>query len=455
MINEADVEDWFYEAATSLLEGHVSMGSMEKVVDRVTLECRRRVLERLVQEAAARTELSCPHCHRALRVEEHHRARTVNATFGLLRFTRGYGYCKTCGKYYYPADAELGLHGRAPSSPRLQEVCALTALRSPAGQAQQDVKRLTGIDLDASTIHREARRQGERALALRNADVELCKTPEGVRELSARATYPEAPFTLVIEIDAWNIRERDNWGLTKKMRDAGEDTGRWHWVYTATIFRLDQRATTVSGRPVISERAYVATRMGLDDFRLQLYAETIQCGLLQANETLILADGAVWIWNLADDRFKNATQRVDIYHVNEHLWDLAGELFGHGSEEARQWVTPYLKYLKRRRNGAADVIEGLEGLRSAFDRFSQKQQNAIEREIGYFQKHKNRMDYKNAGELGQPLGSGAIESTCAQYQRRFKITGQFWSLQGDEAFLALSTLHRNNRWYRIFPHDNC
>ena len=65
-----------------------------------------------------------------------------------------------------------------------------------------------------------------------------------------------------------------------------------------------------------------------------------------------------------------------------------------------------------------------------------------------------RMDYKNAKSLGQPAGSGAIESTCSRYQRRFKLTGQFWSLEGDEAFLALETLHRNERWHLLFPHDN-
>jgi len=55
--------------------------------------------------------------------------------------------------------------------------------------------------------------------------------------------------------------------------------------------------------------------------------------------------------------------------------------------------------------------------------------------------------------LDQPLGSGAMESTCAQYQCRFKRTGQFWSLEGDEAFLALQTLHWNGRWNKLFPHD--
>lgn len=453
MMTEADVAQWLYEAASELLEESVGMGTMEKIVDRLSLECRRQALERLVQDAAGREDMRCPRCRQALRVEEHHRARRVHSAFGLIRFVRSYGSCLACESRFYPADVELGLQERAPASPRVQEICALTALRAPAGQAQEDVRRMTGIDLDPSTLHREARRQGERALALRDADVKLSQMPDGVCELAARAVPPAAPFTLVVEIDAWNIRERDNWGMTRQMREAGKDPGRWHWVYTGTIFRLDQRGTTSSGRPVIADRGYVATRKGLDDFRLQLYTETIQRGLLQAEEVLILADGAAWIWNIAEDRFKGATQRVDMYHVREHLWNLAGELFGTGSEKARQWVEPYLNWLKRRQDGALDVIQGLEGLRDTLQEFSDAQQKAIQREIGYFNEHKNRMDYKKAKSLGQPRGSGAIESTCSQYQRRFKLPGQFWSLAGDEAFLALATLHRNDRWSKLFPHD--
>ena len=454
MITEADVVEWLYEAACELLEEPVGMGAMEKMIDRLTLECRRKALERLVQDAAERQNLLCPRCQQALKVEEHNRGRRVQSTFGLIRFTRSYGSCQRCAEYFYPADVTLGLQGRAPASPRVQEICALTALRAPAGQAQEDVRRITGIDLDPSTLHREARRQGERALVLRDSDVKRSESIDGVLELAARARTPSSPFTLIIEIDAWNIRERDNWGLTEQLREAGEEIGRWHWVYTATTFRLDQRATTASGRPVISERGYVATRRGLDEFRAQLYTEAIQRGLLQANQVLILGDGAVWIWNIAQERFKGASQRVDMYHIREHLWDLANELYGRSSQQAKQWVRPFLDWLKRRNNGALDVIEGLEGLRATIEQFSATQQEAIEREIGYFTEHKNRMDYKNAKNLGQPRGSGAIESTCNQYQRRFKLPGQFWSLAGDEAFLALATLHRNNRWSQLFSHDS-
>src|SRR5438034_8043836 len=35
----------------------------------------------------------------------------------------------------------------------------------------------------------------------------------------------------------------------------------------------------------------------------------------------------------------------------------------------------------------------------------------------------------------QPLGSGAVESTCRQCQCRFKRTGQFWTTVGDESLL--------------------
>jgi hypothetical protein len=451
-MSEDEVVAWLCEEASVLLEEGVSMGTMEQAVDRVSLACRRRALERLVQQAAAVQPLTCPRCRQSLKVEEHQRARKVNAVFGVISFTRSYGFCADCGAYVYPADVTLGLQERAPASPRVQEICALTALRAPAGQVQKDVRRMTGIDLDPSSLHREARRQGERALALRDADVALTQTLEGVVELAARAQLPSAPFTMVIEIDAWNIRERDNWGMSEVLRKAGQETERWHWVYTGTVFRLDQRGTTASGRPVIAERGYVATRSGIDGFQPQLYAEAIQRGLLQAEHVLILADGAIWIWNIAADRFKGASQRVDLYHVKEHLWTLAKELFS-DPDKAKEWVSPFLNWLERRKDGALDVIQGLEGLRTTLDQFTASQQKAIEREIGYFEEHKDRMDYKTGKALGQPVGSGAIESTCSQFQRRFKLPGQFWSLAGDEAFLALAALHRNERWNQLFPHD--
>jgi hypothetical protein len=452
-MTEASVAAWIAAQVRARLPPDADMGRLELAVENATRECRRQALETLVQEAAGRPSLACPACARALHVEAYGRARTVQAGCGPVSFRRDYGFCPDCGQHAYPADHALGLQPRAPASPRVQELCAVHALRGPTAQYAEDFRRLTGLDLDPSTVHREARRQGVRAQASRDADAALVHTAAGIARLAAQAPALAVDDTLVLEIDAWNIRERDAWGLTERLRRRGQQPERWHWVYTATIFRLDQRGTTQAGRPIIAERGFVATRLGLEAFRDQLYAEALRRGVSQAKQVLVLADGAIWIWNLIDDRFAGAQQRVDLYHVKGHLWAVAHDLFGQGTPEAAAWVAPHLKALENRRDGALDVLHGLEGLRDTLTNLSTPQRAALEREIGYFNQHQHRMDYKAGKRRGQPIGSGAIESTCSQYQRRFKLTGQFWSLAGDEALLALATLHRNSRWHELFPHD--
>jgi len=60
---------------------------------------------------------------------------------------------------------------------------------------------------------------------MRDMDELLTQTPEGIAKLAGRAITPNAPFTLVIEIDAWNIRERDNWGRTAAFKKKGAICG--------------------------------------------------------------------------------------------------------------------------------------------------------------------------------------------------------------------------------------
>lgn len=429
------------------------MGMLEQLIESELKALGRPILAQAVQELANRQALRCPSCEGDLQVQEHERERWVDSVFGKVQLRRSYGYCPRCRERVYPADQALGLHEQAHASPRVQEICALMVLESPAGQAAANVRRLTGLDMSPASMHREARRQGERALQIREATVRLGDTIEGLRALTQQARTPQGPYTLVIQIDAWNIRERDHWGETEKLLRRGEELSRWHWVYTATIFRLDQRGKSASGRPLISERGYVATRQGIAAFTQQLYVEALQRGLANAEMVLVLADGAAWIWNLVEERFKQAVQRVDFWHVAHYLRTVANDLYGQGTPEAAQWVQPLLRWLKNRKDGALDVLHSLQELRSTLEGLTQKQQETFDKTVGYFDEHKDRMDYKNAKNLHQPLGSGAVESTCAQYQCRFKRTGQFWSLDGDEAFLALSTLHRNQRWHLLFPHD--
>lgn len=449
-----DIEDIARWLAGKVAQGNPDLGTMGEMEVTLMSEFREVcgcALAMLLKVAADREPEECPVCGTALTVKDRERERTVHTAFGDVPFSRFYGHCRSCAAYRAPADNALGLHKHATSSPKVQEICSLLALRAPAGQAEEDALRLTGLKISESTIHREARRQGRRALEIRDAEERLSLTPEGVAELSSRACETNHPFTLVIQIDAWNIRERDNWGRTKQFREKCEDTGRWHWVRTGTIFRMDQRGTNCSGRPVISERGYVATRRDSGSFTRQLHAEALQRGLSKAESVLVLADGAVWIWNIVEERFSDATQVLDLYHVKEHLWSLAKELHPGDPEAAQKWVRPYLTWLTSRKNGALDIISELEEIN--LDDNEELKKKALERELGYLKNNKDRMHYRKGKAQGQPVGSGAIESTCSQYQGRFKMTGQFWSLEGDEEFLALYTLQKNNRWHLLFPFD--
>jgi hypothetical protein len=398
------------------------------------------------------TPFLCSRCQGPLVREAKNQLRKIDSVVGPLHLGRDYGWCHKCQDWSYPADVRWGLQPNAPASPRVQEMAAEAVLKMPCAQAEKSLPRLGGRSLSSTTLHREAARQGQRALALQQADQHRTTTVEGVVHLAQQATPPQKPFVLILELDAWNIRERTDWGRTQSLRKKGKEPERWHWVYTATIFRLDQRGHTAAKRPVVTDRGYVATRAGLEAFEQLVYAEALRRGLTQAAEVLVIADGAIWIWNLVENRFRRATQRVDLYHVKQHLWSVARELHDQDTAQARQWLRPLFHQLTTQSDGGQQVLGALRELLRHKENTTPAQREALAKEIGYFTTHAHRMNYAAGKRQQQPLGSGAIESTCRQYQVRFKRSGQFWSQVGDEALLALETLRRNERWSLLFPH---
>jgi hypothetical protein len=146
----------------------------------------------------------------------------------------------------------------------VQELAALVASKMPPGEASAVIERLTGVKLPRATLDREARRQGQRAERKRAQLDEPRRQAMGVEPGLA---LPEQPFTLAIELDAGNIRERDDWGQGVKRRAAGQEPQRWHWVYGGTCFRLDQRVQSQKGRPRMLSRGTVMTRPGVDPLR--------------------------------------------------------------------------------------------------------------------------------------------------------------------------------------------
>jgi hypothetical protein len=421
-----------------------NLGHLETEVARQTQELQRRAVEAGAQAKADATPAACPVCRQPLTRLSHGHARTFRTRFGPVTLRRTRGYCRRCKRWRFPADAVLGLEDSAGCSPAVQEAAALLASQMPVEQAAALLEHLTGVKLPATTLHRQARRQGQRAQSVRQAlDAQAAPAPPAQLELSLE------PYQLVIELDAWNLRERDDWGRTAGLRRRGQEPSRWHWVWTGTVFRLDHLGRTAGGRPVISQRGFVATRQGLDALREQLHAEALRRGLGQAAGALVIGDGAVWLWRLADDRWPQARQRLDYWHAVEHLAAVGRARFGGDAAALAAWLGPLKRQLKN--EAAVKVIRQLEDVLATLDEDSPARETAA-REVAYLREHQGRMDYRNAQRRKEPLGSGAVEATCAQYQCRFKRTGQFWTPAGDEALLCLDTFWRNARWPLLFPH---
>ena len=73
---------------------------------------------------------------------------------------------------------------------------------------------------------------------------------------------------------------------------------------------------------------------------------------------------------------------------------------------------------------------------------------AVKPQAAYFESHCERMRYDRVREAGCPVGSGAMESTCAQMPGRFKRPGQFWSDEGQ--CLQMELARRNEDWNEIW-----
>ena len=427
-----------------VMAGDQNLGHLEDQAARDVQELLRETTQQAAQAKAETTPPCCPVCGKKLtRCTDGH-SRTFETRFGSIAIQRTRGYCARCHKWRTPADTVLGLEETAGYSPSVQGMAALLASKMPIEDASLVLEHLTGIKLPRATLDREARRQGERAQRLRTQLDQQAATDKPQLELTLE------PYQMIIQIDAWNIRERDDWGKSAALRRAGQEPERWHWVYTGTCFRLDHRGTTAGGRPVITERGFVSTRQGIDSLREQLHAEALRRGLGQAASALVIGDGAVWIWRLADDRFPQATQRLDFYHAVQHLASVGRALFGEDKIKLKAWLKPLAHQLKHQ--SAPKVIQQLEEILTKLK--DKPAAVAVSKEVNYFHEHQSRMDYRAGQQRGEPIGSGAVEATCRQTQCRFKRTGQFWSRQGDEALMCLDTFWRNNRWHLLFPHTS-
>jgi hypothetical protein len=214
-------------------------------------------------------------------------------------------------------------------------------------------------------------------------------------------------------VTVWTAESRDEEG--NPVRDAGSVT------YSAAIESAATRDTDKEMSAFAQRAEREGRRRGFD----------------QAQRRAILGDGALWIWNLADEQFPGAIQIVDLYHAKGNLSAVAKAIYGAGSELATQWAKQRHDELDEGNLNA--VIEALRIHVDANDEASKS--------LEYFTRNENRMRYPAFRAQGLCVSSGVLEAGCkVAIGTRLKRAGMHWTLRGANAILALRCCKLSGRF---------
>lgn len=226
----------------------------------------------------------------------------------------------------------------------------------------------------------------------------------------------------------------------------------WKELKVGDIFEIEVRPTTdpVTGDVVDQAQAvvnsYVAHLGGPDKFGELVWSEAQRRGFSGAADTIVLGDGAPWIWNQAGVHFGTSVQVIDWYHATEHLYRAAGLAFGEGSAEAIRWAKGQETPLYQ--GHAEQVAAAVTALAQTHRRVAA----ALRTEASYFAGQVRRMQYLERREEGWPIGSGMVESGCKRFRKRFTGSGMRWKRSGLEHLLPLRTAYLSGRFDEAWSH---
>jgi hypothetical protein len=357
------------------------------------------------------------------------RTKRVVSLLGENTLGRGYFTCPVCHTHATPKDGLWHIENTS-FTPGVRRVAAKLGSLESFDEAHKDMKLLCGVTISAKEVERIAESAGK---DIADADEEktaavFSGTEAALLDAPAHDAIPIPRMYIEFDGSGIPMTRRELKGRQGKQPDG---TSKTREAKLGCIFT--QSGTDDKGNPVRDKdtTTYFGAIECAQGFGRHLYAHAVYRGLDAARELVIIADGAKWIWNLADLHFADAVQIVDVFHAKEHIWTLIKSATSDEKERKR---------LKKRCYALLEkgAIPKLIGTFRSFPHTEPGFAEALDREVGYFSDNAHRMQYAKFKRQGMFIGSGVIEAGCKNViGKRLKQSGMHWSVSGANAIIAL------------------
>jgi hypothetical protein len=359
------------------------------------------------------------------------RAKQVHSVLGPLRLERAYYHCSACGHGYCPRDEHLGI-ANTSLSPALTRMVGTVGAMVSFQEGSELLTELAGVEVDAKQVERTAEALGQ----------EIAEDERQHREPSDMLALPQ---TLYLGMDGTGIplRAEELAGRIGKQPDGSAKTGEVKLCTIWSAESLDEQGTPVRDAGSVTYSAALESASALDTavtrspFAQRVWREAMRRRFCQAPRRVVLGDGALWIWNIADDQFPEAIQIVDRYHAKERLSALGKALYGLTHPRARKWA--------ERRQEELDTGK-FQPLLNAIRRQILRSEEA-RRCLHYFQTNRERMRYPEFHTQGLCTSTGVVEAGCkVAIGTRLKRAGMHWTVRGSNAIIALRCARLSGRF---------
>jgi hypothetical protein len=364
----------------------------------------------------------------------------VLTVLGEVQIKRAYYYDAAGKKGCFPKDRILDIEGTT-FSPGVRRMTSRVGAYRSFGLGHEDIKELAGIDVTAKEVERISHKLGKAA--------EKFMSGEATEALSDKVIPIKAVPKIYIGIDGTGVPVVKADLVTAKGK-AQDGVAKTKEVKLGCVFT--QTTVDKEGRPVRDEdsTSYVGAIETAEPFAKRIYGEAKRRGLDRAQKVIILGDGAVWIWNIADECFPYAIQIVDLYHASEYYWKVARAVLGNNPKKMKHWAE------KRRKELCAGDVNGVIQAIRKLSPPTEHEKEICRQTIGYFQKNKKRMKYDEFRRQGLFVGSGVVEAGCRTViGQRLKQSGMQWTIGGANSIIALRCCYLSNRWGDFWESRSC